>query len=417
MNLEKEILNEIYNMPTQQAQLDAYVELNGGLFDDEKNLEIYHLFGDLLTNNKKLDQLTLYEQTQNAELAISFDGADPFAFQTHLALLKEKKYKSQLTDSIEKALNEIKAGQHHDDIEDVKNGLIADLSGLELDTGSSFIDYQEQIAQIETNLNNGRLIEGHSWGLIDLDTITSGIVTPRLIVIGGLKKSGKTRFLIHIRKVLYKQDVPSIFLSLEVPPYEVTKLTYSCFCEIYDTKFRNKGGMTTGERLAYEEWKAKLDFNMIPTECVSSLTVEQVLGRIRRYAKMYPKGVILIDYLQRIKHDINKQAQELEKISNLLADATRNYNISIILLSQLSNKSEGQIPTTGDLKGSGGIGEAADSIILLDNIYRRTRSIPEKGKINLILEQRYNDSGQITVYSDLGKCKFSDLPENIHDGI
>ena len=60
---------------------------------------------------------------------------------------------------------------------------------------------------------------------------------------------------------------------------------------------------------------------------------------------------------------------------------------------------------------SGGIGEAADAILLFDNLYRRTKNENDKNKIDLYIEQRYGDSGKIELWSDLGSCRFNNLAE------
>jgi len=64
---------------------------------------------------------------------------------------------------------------------------------------------------------------------------------------------------------------------------------------------------------------------------------------------------------------------------------------------------------------SGGIGEAADSIILFDNLYRRTKNENDKNKIDLYFEQRYGDSGRLQIEADLGSCRFNNLSKVNYD--
>jgi replicative DNA helicase len=198
-----------------------------------------------------------------------------------------------------------------------------------------------------------------------------------------------------------------------MPGYELTKQTISRFAEIPEPYLRAKSFMNQEQRVKYENVKKEINWDLLPTEVATGLDVYQVIGRIRRYAKLYPGSIVFIDYLQRIKHDRNKQSFELENISNLIADATRENNITVVLLSQLSNAAEiSQEPSIGHLKGSGGIGESADTVILMDNIYRRDkRDESQRGVIQLLLEQRYGDSGKIKILSDLSCCKFYD-PSN-----
>ena len=95
-------------------------------------------------------------------------------------------------------------------------------------------------------------------------------------------------------------------------------------------------------------------------------------------------------------------------ISVAIADATREYNMPVILLSQLSNFAEREGASIGALKGSGGIGEAADVILLLDNLYRKNKSEENKNKMDIYIEQRYGDSGKIELATDLSWCRFAD---------
>ena len=95
--------------------------------------------------------------------------------------------------------------------------------------------------------------------------------------------------------------------------------------------------------------------------------------------------MVFIDYIQRIDHDRNRQAQQLEDISVRIADSARLNNIAVVLLSQLNVQGEREIPSIAHLKGSGGIGEAADTVLLLDNLYRRTKREADKNKINIYI--------------------------------
>jgi len=85
--------------------------------------------------------------------------------------------------------------------------LIVDLNSKDLNTTSTFINPIEFVKKIDDNLSKEKALEGPSWGLAELDVYTSGIETPRLIVLGGLKKSGKTKFVINTRYQLYKQNI------------------------------------------------------------------------------------------------------------------------------------------------------------------------------------------------------------------
>ena len=293
-------------------------------------------------------------------------------------------------------------------MEQLKNHLIADLSAVEIGDKSEFINIQEFTDKIKTQINSQKEIEGHSWGIKKLDQWTSGIVSPKVYVIGGLKKSGKSRFVIHTITQLHNKKIPAAYLSLEMPGYEVTKLLYANLTGLNDLRFRSSSFMTLDEQALFEN--TRISQELLGIECKSGLNLEKVLSRIRRYAKMGYQ-VIFIDYLQRISHNRNNQANELEDISIKIADAARLNNVAIVMLSQLNVTAEKEAPNMGQLKGSGGIGESADTIILFDNLYRRTKQEKDRGYVDLYIEQRYGDSGKLTIQADLGSCRFNDLAQ------
>lgn len=419
-NLEQQILVDIMRRDSFLEQAGLISDLSVNDFKDQNYRDIYICFSNILIKRQKIDAVSVYEADKDIGLkcykftegtSVSLNDAN-----IHIKMLKERNYREEVKNKLTGWSKELFKENDTDKFDETKNKIIIGLSQTELDTGSKFINPVEFTEKIDENMRKDAGLEGASWGLTDLDNYTSGIVLPRLIVIGGLKKTGKSRFVINTRFHLYKQKVPSVFLSLEMPGYEVTKLVYSRWTQIIDTHFRSVGFMSNAEKEKYFLIKKEIDWNLLPTECVSSLNINQILSRLRIYQRIYKNPIIFIDYLQRIKHNRDKQAQELEDISNALADATRTYGITIVLLSQLSNLAEREEASIGHLKGSGGIGESADVILLLSNLYRKSKQEADRGKFEIFIEQRYGDSGTIKSTTDLGTCTFADsmlLPHEI----
>ena len=417
MDIERSILGTIL-ISTPEEQLDFYSNCGEKYFLDQRNKEIFNAFGHALLAKKKINTLVLVELQKNDSIGLTIeeikslnkDISYNFTIEEHIKLLKERYYKQSVAEKIKKSISDIEKLKLYDEIKPIKEDLIVQLSSIDIEHDSNFIDHKENLIKLQTNLNSERKIEGYSWGIRELDIYTSGIVSPLVYVIGGLKKSGKSRFLIGLRKELAKQGIPTPILSLEMPSYEITKLTLASEYGYNDIKLRAGGFMTKEEKTQINS--AEINFDLFPTECISGLDLGAVLTRIRRYSTLFPNAPILIDYIQRINHNTQKQAQELEWISKSIADAARKYNVPIIILSQMANIAERETPTIGHLKGSGGIAEAADVIMLLDNIYRRTKKDEKKNIFSITLEQRYGDSAVFEIYGDLGTCRFAALEEN-----
>lgn len=409
MDIEKIILGELI-LIDDNRRIDAIIELEKIKFENHNYSSIFGTIRELALQKKNIDTISVYQANQNVSAVeiskLTLDVMSPELIFSHIELLKDREYKKTLLKIVSGHNEMIKSGVNSFDLDEIRNGLIADLSGLTRDDKAEFEKISDYKKQIEEQMNSLSDIEGFSWGISDLDLWTSGIIMPRVYVIGGLKKSGKTRFLIHTIKSLHNQKIPTAFLSMEMPAYEVTKLLHSSYTGINDLRFRSASKIRIDEM---EKFRAvEIDEKIFGLECKAGLKLDQILSRIRRFSKMGFK-VILIDYLQRISHDRNRQAQELEDISIKLADASRQHNVALILLSQLNAMGERETPNMGHLKGSGGIGEAADVIFLFDNLYRRTKTEADKNKIDIYIEQRHGDSGRVQLYSDLGSCRFENL--------
>jgi len=411
IDYEKAIIGKLLIMNSRNEQLDVLCELEGvPFFAYSKYLKA---ISKLVISGHNADILKLHEAGFDAielsELTSIVSSAD---IGQYISGIKVIHYKDSLVKKIESHLREIKGADFYNDMEEVKVSLLADLNGLSLEDKSDFISIKEYKEQIKQQLENKTKIEGYSWGISDIDKFTSGISKSRLYVIGGLKKSGKSRFVIHTLKQLHNQKIKSCYLSLEMGGYENTKLLHSAFTGINDLKFRS-GSFLSREEL--QDFKnTVIDENFLSIETKAGLTLNQVLQRIRRYSKLGYE-VCFIDYLQRIlrnKGEKDSTAEHYEKCSVQIADTARQNKIAVVLLSQLNAEAEREAPNMGNLKGSGGIGEAADTILLMDNLFRRTKRESEKNKFDVYIEQRYGDSGKITIWADLSCCKFGNLAKD-----
>jgi replicative DNA helicase len=408
IDYEKIIIGKLLLLPKRSDQLDVLCELDGVPFVNYKR----HLdaISKTILSGRHAGQVEMYSfggfDLKQLDDIMMAAGSTGFDISNTIGDYKVEIYKNNLVYKLESYLKEIKDTFHYEDIEENKNALLADLNGMGLGDKAEFISIKEYKEKIKSQLGSTNEIEGYSWGIEDLNKFTSGIVVPRLCVIGGLKKSGKTRFVIHSLKQLHEQGIPAAFLSMEMPAYEVVKLLHSAFMGINDLQFRSGSFLSQQQRDIFES--LTIDEKLISIECRSGLNIAQTLSRLRKYAKLGYK-VVFIDYLQRIASKGGNRADELESYSIKIADAARQSNLGIILLSQLNAGAENDVPNMGSLKGSGGIGEAADTILLLDNLYRRSKKETDKNCFDIYIEQRYGDSGRISIKADLGSCYFNNI--------
>jgi replicative DNA helicase len=78
--------------------------------------------------------------------------------------------------------------------------------------------------------------------------------------------------------------------------------------------------------------------------------------------------IVIIDYMQRLAYDTEKEYAAVTRISNELQDLTLDTDIPVVCLSQLVRAQKGfewKPPTMSDVRGSGAIEERAANMILL----------------------------------------------------
>jgi replicative DNA helicase len=94
----------------------------------------------------------------------------------------------------------------------------------------------------------------------------------------------------------------------------------------------------------------------------------RTIGDIKREVEVNKPEVVLIDYLQRLAYDTEKEYAALTRIVNELQDLTLETNVPVVCLSQLSRPMKGtetKAPTMSDVRGSGAVEERAANLIIL----------------------------------------------------
>jgi replicative DNA helicase len=260
-------------------------------------------------------------------------------------------------------------------------------------------------------------IVGFSWGLPSLDYYTGGIELGKTYVIGATKKTGKSRFVINTIHELFRQDVKTLFLSLEMSAPEVVKNLISRFGNVSTDAFKRTGVYSEEElhRMILEAMDTMTDKNLIHAYTKPWMSFIEIKNHIRRLVSKGVK-VVFIDYLQRmnIQNDGDTRATAIQKTTAMIADCAKEFDVAIIFLSQLANRAEGQMATVGDLKESGGIAENVDCILILNNLDRIEGRVG-KGRTNetkIYIEQRSGESAIVNCRTELQYNQYQEMTKD-----
>lgn len=383
-------------------------------------------------NNRRLYELLLIaavdlKQTNNSDIltylhsrltepgddisrVIELQSAVPSSANLPFYLKELKNYSNgrKLTKALEAAHQELQAPTY--DYETLAGNLENEILKIG-DRGNKEICFREALHHVFENLGMQKGIAGYSWGLTDLDKITGGIELGKTYVVGGLKKSGKTKFALNTTLCLWESGIKPGWISLEMGRYYLIRWILSHVAQV-DAHTLKTGMIRPGDWNKLTTAAGKLgNGNEILIDDRAGLTIPQIRATIRRFAQ---KGaqVIFLDYLQRINISTNKgdnRATAIQKATVDLADIAKDYNVALIYLSQLNNSAEGRIATIADLKESGGIGESVDCAIIINNMDRISKKKDEKTNIaKFVIEQRDGEGDMIEFVMQLQYSRFFD---------
>ena len=244
--------------------------------------------------------------------------------------------------------------------------------------------------KLKSDIDSHKQFKDRKTGFDNLDDITS--LYPGLYVIGGLSTLGKTTFTHQLADQMAEKGEHVLFFSLEMATLElvtksIARLTAKDGLEhgISSLKIR-MGKQNKAIDKAIEEYKPISNrFNII--EGNSDTTTSE----IRRYVKDYiddnkVKPVVVIDYLQIIPCDKNSwnKRDDIDMTVTGLKQLSRDYNITVIVVSSL-NRSNYLTPIDFEsFKESGGIEYTADVVwglqlqAVKEELFNHSQKIKEK---------------------------------------
>ena len=221
----------------------------------------------------------------------------------------------------------------------------------------------ETFLDLEKRSKEGQLI-GVPSGFFDLDLLTQGFQKSDIIIIAGRPSMGKTAFALNIaRNVADLQAFPVVVFSLEMSRNQIIYRLLSNESGITNSKLRSGIIKSNEWRLISKAINSLSDLN-IYLDDKSDITISDIKVKLTNLKLRFGGlGIIIIDYLQLIS-DIqfkDSRVQELSRITRNLKLLAKEFNVPIIVLSQLSRNVESRTnkrPLLSDLRESGCFSEA-----------------------------------------------------------
>lgn len=271
---------------------------------------------------------------------------------------------------------------------------------------------------VENGILNKKEIIGYRLGLKLFDETINGIEKGKFYVVGALKKTGKSRFMIFAAIKMAEQGAGVLVNSCEMNPDQIN----TCALAYYSGIGSHKIGRHLSQNENTNICEAYSPLHTLGWAIYREYSVVELQTRILAERQEKNIDVVFVDFIQRMHHQKygNDRVREVEAISQELADLARNLNVAVIALSQLSGTAEklppDEIPTMSHFKESQAITENADAIIVLHNPLRNadTWGVVENQTykppvLQVRIEQRYGISGgKFAITADLRTCQFRD---------
>ena len=219
----------------------------------------------------------------------------------------------------------------------------------------------------------------------DFDAIIQGFQKSDLIVIAGRPSMGKTAFSLNLAKnIVEKYNIPLIFFTLEMSRQQIIYRLLASESNMSTHRLQS-GKMTLEELTNLKKTMTSISKMPIFIDDNSNLTLSDIRTKIKSiFLDKKKNGIIIIDYLQLMKlsSKLENRVQEISYLTRNLKLLAKEFNVPIILLSQLSRNVESRVnkrPLLADLRESGCLGNVVpESAIDLDswNLHTRINPLP-----------------------------------------
>lgn len=234
-------------------------------------------------------------------------------------------------------------------------------------------------------------ISGITWGLKDLDSKTLGIQASELTILAGRPGMGKTAMALGVARRASMAGHRTMIQSLEMSDTPLTQRMIAD--EIFDDPgkpipyWMMRSGRFREEDFArITDAARRIALLPIRIEQRPALTVSQIAAQARQEKRKNGLALLIVDHMHLIRASDRykgNKVNELGEISGGLKALSKELDIAVLALCQLSRGVEGREdkkPNLSDLRGSGDIEQDADSVVMLyREAYYLQRSEPRAG--------------------------------------
>lgn len=363
--------NDSANFLTGLTPNDFFSNQNGLIFKTAMAMISDGLSVDVITLDAELGKRGLSEETGGLAYLIDLQQNTPSAANVgrYARLVSESAAERELrfaAEQIERLATE-RDGRSIADRQAEAVALLDKISGTAAGK-SEEMSYEDAIRATlhhweRISETDGML--GFSTGLKCLDEVTGGLQRGNLTVIGARPGMGKSVLAENIARHCAKSGLSVRFQSYEMSGIELTQRGAAAEHSI-DYGRLKKYRMTREEHNSFAEYlsEAKDWKFVIDTEMVG---IEAIAARCRLEKRKSGIDVLVVDHLHLMPRKGVNEVAELDDITARLKRLAMELKIHVLLVAQLNRATEKQAdkrPSLADLRGSGGIEQNANLVLM-----------------------------------------------------
>jgi replicative DNA helicase len=380
----------------QEILIGAIDDVHEGLFIDANNILLLRSIKDIFDKKVMVSVSTIGASypglsliaMECVEQAVSKQG-----FASHFDFLETAYINRTLRAALAESIamidnNECDVLQVQTKINDIA---LLSVKDVEYSHGHSVMDFWKTVQ--DRGLNKDK-IRGMRTPWKVMNDIINNLQKGRTYIIGGLKKTGKTRFAIHLTSGLLQDGHSGLWFSMEMQPFAIHACILASRTDT-DTNNLHSGQLIQRNMNDLVEKSGAYMNEPLYISNKSSISPAYVSTVIKSQKHKGSVDFVVIDYVQRMRgrgNGKNGRVDELENIMADLSDIARDENIALIILSQLSGEAEKKTgnPVYSYFKGSQAILECADTAIVLTDANRGTPvgALQEYKEIDAMIIQR-----------------------------
>ncbi len=429
-NIEAEVAVLGSMLLDREAIAKAVEFLEEDAFYKEANKTIFSAIVKLYDSNEAVDMVTLIEELKKRDLLDKVGGHGYIAelansiptaanIDHYTKIVREKFLLRSLINTATNIVAEsFEPAGEVEELLDRAEKLIFDITSVQKRESriSEMKDIvKDSIETIDRLYQRKDNITGVPTGFHDLDMITAGLQKSDLIVLAGRPSMGKSALAISmLEHAGVVEKLPCVFFSLEMSKDQLAQRMLCSIAGVNAQKVRT-GFFSQSDWPKLVSAAGKLSEAPIFIDDTPGISALELRAKARRLKSRNDIRMIVVDYLQLMRSSSRREnrQQEISEISRSMKALSRELDVPIIAISQLSRAVEQRAdhrPMLSDLRESGAIEQDADVVMLLlrEEYYNPTEE--NKGVSEIIVaKQRHGPVGTIKLAFLAEYTKFSNL--------